>query len=237
MLKSNYIIWSCLLITTLVFFNCSWDLFNSLYNTPTKDKMEGVWVLTEAYDENDSNITKDLNFPVTAFYLGSGNQVSSTGGPMFLHIVYGNNNYTKVMSKIDQVMNYASLSLTAGEWFIDDGNVDRFTIEMKLEGLPGQKTIVELLKLIGIGSSDLDVTIYHKFMDVQVTFGESDTVMTWVFDDQTTAVYNTKDKYGNSVSWRGLDISKYGFEHGTYIFHKRSKDIEEIIQDAVNNRN
>jgi hypothetical protein len=228
--KIHYCAGCSLLLASLIFVSCS--LFPLDFNTtPTKEKMEGAWVLTEAYDQDGIEYSKDINFPITAFHFSSDNTIISTGGPMFMHIVYGGSKYTTIAAKIDQVFNYASLDVTGGEWFIDGGEVDRFTIEMKLEGLPLQKSLTELLSLLGIGSSYLDVTIYHKFMDVKVTFDDdADSVMTWQFDSQTTAAYNKKDKYGNYVLWDGWPVGNFG--HDRFVFHKRSKDLGDLVREA-----
>ena len=213
------------------FSGCS--LFPIEFNTtPTKDKMDGVWVLSEAYDQAGVEYAKDINFPITAFDLGNTHSVMSTGGPMFMHIVYGANKYTNIASKVDKVFNYATLNLNDdGEWFIGDGDVDRFTIEMKLGGLPGQQSLVDLLSILKINASFLDVTIYHKFMDIKVTFTDmADSVMVWEFDSQTTAEYNTKDKYGKLVLWNGWPVDN--FERGRFIFRKRSMNIKDIITAA-----
>lgn len=201
---------------------------------PTRARMEGVWELVEAYNENDSSIIDQINFPTTVFYLKSGNSVISTAGPMIAYIVYGDSRYTDIASKIDQVFDYAELDVTTdGEWFIEGGAVDRFTLEMKLEGLPGQKALTDLLGWLGIGGGYLETTIYHKFIDVEVTFDDlSDSVMTWEFDAQTEAVYNTKDnKTGSYILWEG--VSAKNFSSCTFVFAKRVRDLEELIKDAA----
>ncbi len=219
------------ILSLLVFMNCS--LLDQLIEdeTPTKDKMEGVWQVTEAYDQNGNDILSQICFPITAFHFSSDNTVISTAGPMIMHTVYGTSKYTDIASKIDQTFNYAGLDLTGGEWFIDGGPVDRFTLEMKLEGLPGQKALTDLLSLLGIGNAYLDITIYHKFRDVKVTFEPwNDTTMTWEFDDSTSAVYNKKDKYGDYVAWTGWPTSS--FSHSRFVLTKRSKDINNLITSA-----
>lgn len=228
--KIKYCVRYSFLLATTMLVGCS--LFPlDFYTTPTKDKMEGAWVLTEAYDQNDTQIVNDISFPITAFHFSSNNTFISTGGPMFMHIVYGGGKYKDILNKIDQVFSYAGLDITGGSWFIDGGDVSRFTIEMNLEGLPGQKSLTDLLGYLGIGSAYFDVTVYHKFRDVKVTFDDAaDSVMVWEFDSQTTAVYNTKDKYGDPVIWNGWPVDN--FERGRFIFHKRSKDINDLVKEA-----
>lgn len=219
-----------MLSLTIVVSSCK-KLLEEEEETPTKSLMEGVWEVTEAYDENDSLITDGLAYPVTAFYLSSDNTILSTGGPMFMYIVYGGSNYVSVASQIDQVFNYTSLDFNGGEFFIDGGVQERFTIEMKLEGLPGQKALTTLLDLIGIGNDYLDVVVYHKFMDVEVSFEQNDDVMVWEFDNTTTAIYNTKDNYGNYVSWEGWQTDN--FSKCRFKLKRSVKDLKDVVEDAI----
>lgn len=209
------------------------DFLNSMLKQPptTKEKMLGVWEVTQAYDQNDSSILNAISFPITAFQLSDANSVNSTAGPMFMNIVYGSSKYTNIASKIDQVFNYSNLDLTEGEWFITGGYPDRFTIEMKLQGLPGQSALTMLLNTLGIAKNYLDATVYHKFTDVGVSFDSTaaDSVMTWRFDSQTTAVYNTKDSQGNYVLWQGWPTTS--FNHCTFVLTKRVKTVRQMILD------
>jgi hypothetical protein len=219
------------LMVVLFFFISGCDLLDLTLLSPptTKEKMMGVWEVTGATDENGDSILNQINFPVTAFHLAEANSVNSTAGPMFMNIVYGNSKYTQIASKIDQVFDYTSLSLTEGEWFIEGGYPDRFTIEMKLQGLPGQSSLTTLLNALGIAKNYLDMTVYHKFIDVKVTFPEtSDSVMVWEFDDQTTAVYNSKDSQGNLVLWNGWPTNAFG--HYRFVLEKRVKTIQQLIR-------
>jgi hypothetical protein len=218
------------LLGALMLWGSGCDFLNYL-DTPldTKAKMLGVWEVTAAMDENEASLLKNISFPVTSFQLADANSVNSTGGPMFMNIVYGNNKYTEIASKVDEVFNYSNLTLTEGEWFIETGYPDRFTLEMKLQGIPGQTTMVTLLSLLGITSKYLDATVYHKFINVEVTFPEvSDSVMVWKFDDQTTAVYNTKDSQGNYVFWNGWPTTSFG--HYTFYLTKRVETVQQLIQ-------
>lgn len=227
---------SSVLLTTgavlLITAGCSlinWD--ELLEPDPTKTRMEGVWELTEAYNENGVSILDSISVPVTVFHLSSDNTVVSTAGPMVTYLVYGGSKYTSIASKIDEVFNYASLDLNGGEWFIDGGAVTRFTLEMKLEGLPGQKSLTDLLGWLGIGGDYLDIVIYHKFIDVKVTFESFvDTVMTWEFDATTEAVYNKKNSRGDYELWEGWPTGN--FSHCTFVLTKRVKDIKDLIRDA-----
>jgi hypothetical protein len=195
--------------------------------TPTKTKMEGVWEVTAVYDEDGTNITNKVECPVVAFYLASDNTILSTAGPLFMYIVYGDSKYTTIAATIDQYFGYTSLDFNGGEFFVGGGQQDRYTIEMKLEGLPGQKTLTELLDLLGITQDYLDLVIYHKFMDVKISFNTTDDEMTWEIDDQTTAVYNTKDNYGNYVLWQGWPVNN--FSKCRIILKKRSVELKDVV--------
>ncbi|OPZ98662.1 MAG: hypothetical protein BWY70_01169 [Bacteroidetes bacterium ADurb.Bin408] len=217
---------TALLITIILFStSCLKD------QTPTKTLMEGVWEVTEAYNENGENILPQIGFPVSVFHLSSDNTVISSAGPMIMYIVYGKNKYTEIASQIDQVMNYASLDFNGGEFFVGGGVQSRFTLEMKLEGLPGQKTLTTLLDLLGITNDYWDVVIYHKFMDVYVEIDESKETMTWEFDNATHAIYNTKDNYGNYILWQGWPVQN--FSKCRFVLTKRVKDIKEVISDHL----
>jgi hypothetical protein len=207
---------------------CDWIQMDT-----TKEKMTGVWEVTGAWDENGVSVLSAISFPVTVIHLADANSVNSTAGPMFMNIVYGNSAYTQIASQVDQVFNYASLDLTEGEWFIEGGFPDRFTIEMKLQGLPGQSSLTTLLNMLGIAQNYLDVTVYHKFMDIEVSFeyGSEDSVMIWKFDDRTAAVYNKKDSYGNYVLWGGWPATSFG--RYTFELTRRIKTVRQIIQDYL----
>lgn len=222
-----------LLFALLITMQCSlFDWEDILEPTPTKSRMEGLWEVTEAYNEDGDDILDVISFPMTAFHLSSDNTIVSTAGPMIMYLVYGQSKYTEIASKIDQVFNYGGLDFNGGEWFIDGGAVSRFTLEMKLEGLPGQQSLTTLLGLLGIGGDYLDVVIYHKFKNIKVTFEDlSDTVMTWELDSETEAVYNKKDTYGDYVSWNGFNTDS--FSHCRFVLTKRSKDIGDLIQEAT----
>jgi hypothetical protein len=195
---------------------------------PTKSQMEGVWQATNVYNDQGADITSRVKFPVVAFSLSSDNTIVSTAGPLFMYVVYGDSKYTQIAADIDQIFDYTKLSFNGGEFFVAGGVVDRFTIEMKLEGLPGQHALTELLNLLGIAQDYLDVVIYHKFMNVKVTFDATGQQMTWVIDDQTTATYNTKDQYGNYVLWQGWPVNN--FSHCTIVLKKCTNTIQDVVK-------
>lgn len=199
---------------------------------PTKTQMEGVWEVTQAINTDTGiDFTNQINFPITAFHLSSDGTIVSTAAPLIMYIVYGDSKYVQIASSIDQVFNYASLNLNGGEFFIGGGVQTRFTLEMKLEGLPGQQALTTLLDIIGISNDYLDVVVYHKFMDVKVEFSEDYNTMIWTIDEVTTAEYNTKDNYGNYVLWNGWPVNN--FTHVEITLEKRVKDITELIQEAL----
>ncbi len=203
---------------------------------PTKTKMEGIWVVTEAYDSSGTNIMDKIQnsaIPITAFWLTSDNSISSTAGPMTTFIVYGDNKWTEISSKIDQIFNYANLSYNGGEYFVADGTPDRFTIELKLEGIGGTSTLVEILNIFNIQAEWLKEVVYHKFMDVAVSFNETNDQMTWEWDNTTTARYNMKDQYGNYVLWEGWPINKFSICR--FVLTKKSKTLNDLVTEAYEN--
>jgi hypothetical protein len=232
---TRIIISSLVIISTISFSSCK----KVAEEPATKSSMEGTWAVVEAYDDRDSSIIDKINFPITAFHLSSDNTVISTAGPMMMHTVYGGNKYTEIASKVDQVFNYASLDVTGGEFFLGGGVQETFTLEMKLEGLPGQKALTDLLDLIGITNDYLDLVVYHKFLDVKVSFDDGPDgddydnrdIMYWEFNDNTTAVYNTKDNTGNYVLWGGWSVDN--FTKGRFVLERKSKDLETLVQEAL----
>ncbi len=203
--------------------------------TPTKTKMEGVWVVSEAYDSVGNNILSKVQnnlIPLTAFYLSSDNTVLSTGGPLTTYIVYGDSKFIQIASTINQYFNYATLTFNGGEFFVADGTPERFTLEVKLEGIAGGTTnaLAQILTLFHINQQWLQTVVYHKFMNVGVSFNDTKDKMTWVWDSQTTAVYNMKDQYGNYVLWGGWPVNK--FSRCKIVLTKESKSLNDVTSDA-----
>jgi len=214
-------------IASFILLSCD-TLFQE--ELPTKSKMEAVWEVTSVLNSQNQEIVNQLRFPILAFHLSSDNTVVSTAGPLVMYIVYGENKYAEITSKLDQVFNYASLNFNGGEFFVGGGTQSRFTVEMKIEGVGGVSTLTTLLELIGINPTFQIPVIYHKFMDVKVTFYEKDETMVWEFDTATKAVYNTKDQYGNYVLWQGWPVD--GFQRCKITLKKRSKELRDLVQDA-----
>jgi hypothetical protein len=173
-------------------------------------------------------IIKQISFRTTVFNWGSDNSVVSTAGRKLMYIVYGGSKYTEIGSKINDVFKYAEMNFNnGGEWFIkNDGVVDKFTIEMKLEGLPGQSAFKDILSLLGVKSSVLDFTIYHMFTDVYVNMIDDET-MEWRFTNNTSADYNTKNEYGKYVLWNGVSTDSFSKCH--FKLKKRTKSLKDII--------
>jgi hypothetical protein len=101
---------------------------------------------------------------------------------------------------------------------------------MKLEGIGGTSTLVEILNIFNIQAEWLKEVVYHKFLDVKVSFNESNDVMTWEFDNQTWAKYNMKDQYGEYVLWGGWPISK--FSKCKFELTKKSKTLNDLVSEA-----
>ncbi|MBN1981127.1 MAG: hypothetical protein JW795_06325 [Chitinivibrionales bacterium] len=220
--------WCTIILVPVLFLFLQCDSL-ILVEEPTKARMEGVWTIVEAYNEQEVDFLDSINFPITAFHLNSDNTVISTAGPMIQYIVYGGSNYTKIFSKIDQVFDYATLSFTSGEFFVGEGTVDHFALEIKLEGLPGQKTLDELLSLIGVQTSFLKKVIYHKFLNVQVSFsGAKSDTMIWQWDAATEARYNTKDANGDYIVWGGWPTTS--FSKCSFVLVKQTKTLIELIK-------
>ena len=101
--------WIFPLLFILSTIHCDWfDLDDFIEQDPTKTRMEGVWEVTEAYNEDGESILENISFPITAFHLSNDNSVTSTAGPMISLLVFGQNDYTRVASQIDQFFNYSS---------------------------------------------------------------------------------------------------------------------------------
>ncbi len=236
MKRNNSLLQSIILIMVFMVFiaGCELDeLINPIAPTPTKTKMEGVWKVTEAYDSSGADIMNKIQnefIPITAFYLSSDNTILSTSGPMTTYIVYGDSKWTQISSKIDQVWNYANLTFNGGEFFVADGTPERFTIELKLEGIGGTSTLVEILNIFNIQAEWLKEVVYHKFMDVAVSFNSDASEMTWEWDNTTFAAYNMKDQYGNYVLWQGWPINK--FSKCKVVLTKQVKTLNDIVNEA-----
>jgi hypothetical protein len=228
-MKARLILCSLVVSASVIFTSCEKE------KTPTKVRMQGNWQLTEARDASGNDITKEIAFPVTALQLTDDNGMIGTQGPMFTRTVYGNSKWIEVSAKIKQVFDYANFRFNTGEFFVEGGNPDRFTVEAKLQATAAAGGLADILTILGVGNGWIQQVIYHKFINVKVTFpNEEDTksddpdVMIWEFDDQTTAAYNYKDSQGNIVLWQGWPVDK--FSKGTFKFTKKIEGVNEIVK-------
>ncbi len=206
--------------------------------TPTHELMQGVWKVDVVYDENGKDITDSVTTLLPAYlHLDDKNSINSTCGPLFMYIVYGNSRFMNIIGRIDEVFDYADLSLTEGEWFIKKaGQTDVFTCEIKMK-FPAMNTLESILSDMGgvnLGFIDelIEAVIYHKFMNVGVEINDWNTNrMRWTFHDGITPVYNTKDQYGNYVLWNGISLNT--FSRCTIYWKKQSKTLNQLIKDAT----
>lgn len=196
----------------------------------TKQNMEGVWTATNVTNAAGQDITSRVSIPVVGFHLSSDGTIISTAGPLMMYVVYGENKYTEIASQIDQVFNYATYSFNGGEFFVGADEQKSFTLEMKLEGIAGTKTLKTLLQLMGIDASYLEFVVYHKFMNVGIDFADNNNTMIWTIDGSTTATYNKKDVNGNYVLWNGWPVNS--FQHCTIRFTKQSRDLRTVVAEA-----
>ncbi len=234
MKKNNIYLLRILVILIPVLFLSSCDelLDDEAPPVPTKTRMEGTWEVVEAYDtEKDTSILKKVKVLYLGFHLSSDNTINSTAGPMTTYLVYGDSKWTEISSTIDRIWDYTEYNTNGGEFFIESGVTDRFTIEMKLEGIGGSSTIKDILEIVGVNAEFLETVVYHKFMDVEVTFNDDFTQMTWDFDETTFTEYNIKNQYGNYVLWEGWNAP---FRKCKFVLEKRSKDLKDLLIEANN---
>lgn len=204
--------------------------------TPTKVLMQGTWELTAATDSGGTDIKDKIAFPVTVIQLNSENGMTGTQSPMFMYLVYGGSKWIEASAKIKQTFDYAKVELSSGEFFVDGGTPNRFTVEAKLQASAALGSLGDILTVFGVGSGYLQQTIYHKFMDVKVTIPKQDgtkerNTMIWEFDTQTTAAYNYKDSKGNIVLWNGWPVTK--FSRAKFTFTKRIKTAKDVVQEHI----
>jgi hypothetical protein len=204
---------------------------NNLITPPTKQQMQGTWVLTQATDAQGVDITQKVSFPITAIQLTDDNGMVGTMGPLFTYIVYGGSKWTEVAGKMDQLFDYVNFQFNTGEFFVADGQVNSFTVEAKLQATAavGGRSITEILSIFGVNTSYLQKTIYHKFKNVAVDFDGKDT-MIWTFDSETQAFYNYKDAGGDTVVWGGWPTT--GFQKCRFVFTRKTLKLEDLVTAA-----
>ena len=195
--------------------------------TATKTRMQGNWELTTATDDSGNDIRQKVAFPVTVMQLTDDNGMLGTIGPMFMYVVYGDSKWVDISSKIDQVFDYANFRFNTGEFFLDPGVQEHFTVEAKLQATALAGGLIDLLTLAGVDVSWLQQTVYHKFIGVNVSFADDDH-MTWEFTDAVQPVYNYKDGQGNYVLWQGVPVNT--FTRAKFTFTRRTQTLNEIVE-------
>jgi hypothetical protein len=228
--KANYRILARIVFLLLIpFFLLTCEEEGEDDPTPTKDLMQGVWEVTAAYDAADTSIMQSINFVLPTYLkFDDYNSINSTGGPMFMYVVYGGSKFIEITSKVDAAFDYLNHQWTQGEYGIADGVVDRFTLEIKLK-FPGTQTITEVLDLFGIPTPQLgEPIIHHKFYNVGIVISDDDpNKMTLLFDDATTSEYNIKNNNLQYVLWTGLqDIP---FTKCSFVLTKRTKTLDQLV--------
>lgn len=198
--------------------------------TPTETLMkEGMWKVTAVYDDANPGVnivdTLQLGFAGTkvpfVFNMKDMDELTCTGGPLFLYLVYGRSNWTEFMGKMDQVFNYIDgEAVTTGEWGIGDGVVSKFTIELKLQP-PGLNSMLSAInKILGLDAltQKIDKYVIHKFYDVDVTLEGSK--MIWELTDETRGKYFTQNQYLDDVEW--IQVNPQNFSRCRIVFEKWS---------------
>ena len=211
--------------------------------TPTKILMQGNWELTEAYDEDGNDILDELNFPITVIQLTDDNGLLGTHAPLATRTVYGDSKWIEASGKINQLFDYANLRFNTGEFFVGEGDAEVFTIEYKLQATAAIGGLSDLLTIFGVANGWLQQTIYHKFLDVQVSFPDKEihssgatnddeiNTMVWEFDEGTSASYNYKDSSGNLLLWNGWSVDN--FARGRYVWTKKTEGINDLVKAAL----
>lgn len=205
---------------------------------PTKILMQGNWELTAAVDETGKDILADIAFPVTVIQLTDDNGMVGTQGPMFTYIVYGGSKWIQASGKIKQIFDYANFRFNTGEFFVGEGQQDIFTVEAKLQATAAVGGLKDVLEIFGVANGLLQQTIYHKFLQVGVSFQDQGTkkegrnqIMVWEFTPTTQAAYNYKDSQGNPIVWNGWPVDK--FTRAKFTFTKRTQGINELVTGAL----
>lgn len=227
------------LLACMLFVGCT-DVMNNLFpdELPTKDRMIGLWEVTELYDGNDTNTnildTISLGYSgvkvPTFFYMTEDQDLQSTAGPLFLYMVYGLNNWTTFFGKMDEIFNYVNnKAFTNGQWGIEDSVVETFTIEAKILP-PSMQTFTTILDLIpGINTSSLKKYIIHRFIDVSVTVEEGSDTMVWELTTNTSGYYYTQNAQLDQDLWSGWNAEH--FSKCKIILTKRVGTLEQKIEE------
>jgi hypothetical protein len=215
--------------------------------TATKILMQGNWELTAATDETGKDILGQLNFPVTVMQLTDDNGMLGTFAPLATRVVYGDSKWTQISGKINQVFDYANFRFNTGEFFVGEGVANVFTVEYKLQATAiAGGALTDILQIIGVNTSWLQQTVYHKFTNVSVSFPDKTTgtslwgsksapqtanTMIWEFTPTTQPFYNYKDSQGNQVLWNGWPIGS--FSKGKFTWTRRTMGINDLVKARI----
>ena len=221
------------LFLVLTLFSCKKE------ETPTKIAMQGNWELTAATDASGNDILSKVSFPVTVMQLSDDNGMLGTHAPLATRIVYGDTKWAEVSGKMNQLFDYANFRFNTGEFFVGEGVVDNFTVEYKLQATAiAGGALSDILTIFGVGNGWLQQTVYHKFINVKVSFpkkegllqnnNEQNQTMIWEFTDQTQGAYNYKDSQGNPVLWLGWPVDR--FAKGKFTWTKKTEGINDLVK-------
>ena len=211
--------------------------------TPTKILMQGNWQLTEAYDAAGKDIMDKVNFPITVIQLTDDNGLLGTHAPLATRTVYGDTKWIEAAGKMNQLFDNANFRFNTGEFFVGEGEAKVFTLEYKLQATAAAGALSDLLTVFGVGNGWLQQTVYHKFLNVKVSFPdkkdqllgeqkeEEIKTMVWEFTNETTGAYNYKDSNGNQVLWNGWPVDK--FARGKYVWTKKTEGINDLVKAAL----
>ena len=118
--------------------------------------------------------------------------------------------------------------------FIDKNKVvDNFTVEIKMM-FPSMQTFTDIMDLMGLSAPEViedaaGIVIYHKFKFVKVDISDSNTDhMVWEFTNDVVATYNTKDQYGDYVTFTGMATNT--FQKCRFEFERKVKSIQELVK-------
>jgi hypothetical protein len=142
------------------------------------------------------------------------------------------------VERLSRFFDYANFRFNTGEFFVGEGQQDIFTVEAKLQATAAVGGLKDVLEIFGVANGLLQQTIYHKFLQVGVSFQDQGTkkegrnqIMVWEFTPTTQAAYNYKDSQGNPIVWNGWPVDK--FTRAKFTFTKRTQGINELVTGAL----
>jgi hypothetical protein len=200
--------------------------------TPTRELMQGVWEVTEAYDTSGESIMNHVSFLMPTYIkFDDYNSVSGTLGPMFMYIVYGESRFINITGKLDAAFDYLNYDWTTGEYGIKDGEQNRFVVEIKMK-LPGTQTLTEILDLMGVSHTQfIEPVIYHKFMNTYIYITDDNpNELIIEFDDAVEPEYNVKDPATlDYVLWTGVSVNAYS--RCMFKLKKKTQSLEDLVNN------